>query len=619
MADILHRKFYALVADPNAKNLFPASFEDAQDPVNPPGSANTGIVGPGTLNRLAKFTSANTIGDSVFFEDSVDFGVIRTTGSFKFPDSGANRRGIEGRVSANDFWYIGGGQMPGGITDRGFLEIATGDNGTEPIFVRQYLGVPTASSPTVVNEIQLLDASGNSRFPGTMRIDTINNLGTAATNVIVTDALGVLHSRTISEMPYVRYDINTQGLDATQRQNARTNIQALSRDTNDSRTGTLTNTGQVNIAGKLITTDEAAGTSFQITKLGVSGSNFFLRFLNDSGVAFSIATRGDTRITRNLVVVPAVSSAVTIRDTGDTTDAVILRSNGTILQSRSSAVSDSTRRDELPFNYPQTVGTSGIIDNLAINEDTKLLEFTNADELTGVVPSTANTGRLLRLFARGTTLIVRNESTGSSGANRFAIGTDLTINDGEIYSFIYTNGKWRLLTSPNSVRLVSSSVKFTSTNVYTTVFGTGENITSGALNTFDITKIGLRDVIEIEITFNNYTTNTDKIGILRFSLDGGTNQFLEIGKTGTDPYSGKFTIKIIYLGADAYAVYGNIYINEGELQASNRSVFFTQTITTNWDFVADFLSGVDGSSDYGGRTDFLTEVYYRKSTNGPFA
>jgi hypothetical protein len=44
----------------------------------------------------------------------------------------------------------------------GYLEIATADDGTEPIYVRQYTGVFT----TVARTLTLLDGSGNSNFPG---------------------------------------------------------------------------------------------------------------------------------------------------------------------------------------------------------------------------------------------------------------------------------------------------------------------------------------------------------------------------------------------------------------------------------------------------------------------
>jgi hypothetical protein len=132
------------------------------------------------------------------------------------------------------------------------------------------------------------------------------------------------------------------------------------------------------------------------------------------------------------------------RDTGG--NAWLLRNDGRIIQySKSGAADESTRRDELPFNYPETVTTSGTINNLALaNEGVKLLILTLADDLTGVVPVTTATGRELKIEGRNATgVIIRHDSASSTAANRFSIGSDLTIANGEIYTFIYTNARWR--------------------------------------------------------------------------------------------------------------------------------------------------------------------------------
>jgi hypothetical protein len=129
------------------------------------------------------------------------------------------------------------------------------------------------------------------------------------------------------------------------------------------------------------------------------------------------------------------------------TDGSVEMATPPIYQNRSTGATQGTRRDELPYNYPETVATTGIIDDLELsNEGVKLLILTNADELTGVVPVTTNTGRELKIESRvagGT--IIRHDSASSTAANRFSLpsATDLTINENEIYTFIYTNGRWR--------------------------------------------------------------------------------------------------------------------------------------------------------------------------------
>jgi hypothetical protein len=76
-------------------------------------------------------------------------------------------RGIYGTVGDNDYWRIAGAAT---ATDAGYLEIATSDSGTEPIFVRQYNN-PNGSGPTfttVARTLTLLDNAGNSTFPGSV-------------------------------------------------------------------------------------------------------------------------------------------------------------------------------------------------------------------------------------------------------------------------------------------------------------------------------------------------------------------------------------------------------------------------------------------------------------------
>lgn len=85
----------------------------------------------------------------------------------EFGQPASGYRGIRGNAGGNDFWFVGGGQTG---TDQAFLEIATGDNGTEPIYVRQYSSPPSNTSATLVRTAKLLDESGNTIFPGNLSI-----------------------------------------------------------------------------------------------------------------------------------------------------------------------------------------------------------------------------------------------------------------------------------------------------------------------------------------------------------------------------------------------------------------------------------------------------------------
>lgn len=68
-------------------------------------------------------------------------------------------------IADNDFFRI----RVGGASNAGWVELATADDGTEPIYVRQYTGVFTSVTRTAT----LLDGSGNTSFPGSVTGSTI--------------------------------------------------------------------------------------------------------------------------------------------------------------------------------------------------------------------------------------------------------------------------------------------------------------------------------------------------------------------------------------------------------------------------------------------------------------
>lgn len=83
------------------------------------------------------------------------------TGDLLFSNSGTAFRQIRGTCGDNDFWRIGGGATG---SNAGYMEIATADDGTEPIYVRQYYGTFSDITRTAT----LLDGNGNTSFPGTV-------------------------------------------------------------------------------------------------------------------------------------------------------------------------------------------------------------------------------------------------------------------------------------------------------------------------------------------------------------------------------------------------------------------------------------------------------------------
>ena len=71
--------------------------------------------------------------------------------------------GIGGTMGTNDQWRI---YARSTAANAGYLEIATADDGGEPIYVRQYSGVFT----TLKRTLTLLDGSGNTSMPGSLSV-----------------------------------------------------------------------------------------------------------------------------------------------------------------------------------------------------------------------------------------------------------------------------------------------------------------------------------------------------------------------------------------------------------------------------------------------------------------
>jgi len=104
---------------------------------------------------------------------------------------GGRARSIYDVVGLNDYIRVRGDDTG---NNNGYLEIATADDGTEPVYVRQYTGEFLAIARTAT----LLDASGNSSFPGTVSVGglTCTNCINLAGGAEVTGTLPVANGGT---------------------------------------------------------------------------------------------------------------------------------------------------------------------------------------------------------------------------------------------------------------------------------------------------------------------------------------------------------------------------------------------------------------------------------------
>ena len=132
------------------------------------GTGSISITGNVTANTFSGDGSGLTgiSADDANTLDGIDStGFLRTNGSHQstatqvFTNSGTAFRGTQGTMGDNDQWRFGGAATG---SNAGYLEIATGDDGTEPHYHRQYTGVFT----TLTRTATILDGSGNTLFPG---------------------------------------------------------------------------------------------------------------------------------------------------------------------------------------------------------------------------------------------------------------------------------------------------------------------------------------------------------------------------------------------------------------------------------------------------------------------
>ena len=119
----------------------------------------TNWVGAASDSSVVTLSGAQTISGAKTFSTDIFFS-----------NTGTGTRQIRGQVGDNDYWRIAGGAT---ASNAGWMEIATADDGNEPVYVRQYTGVYSSITRTAT----LLDASGNTSFPGSLTVNgSINSV-----------------------------------------------------------------------------------------------------------------------------------------------------------------------------------------------------------------------------------------------------------------------------------------------------------------------------------------------------------------------------------------------------------------------------------------------------------
>jgi hypothetical protein len=152
------------------------------------GSANIDLPGVNTSGNQ------NTSGNAATATE-----VVRTVAA------GSEANLVSATIGDNDFFRI----RTGGASNAGFAEIATADDGNEPIYVRQYTGTFTSLTRTAT----ILDGSGNTSFPGNITAANLSGTNTGdQTNIsgnagTVTDGVYLSGTQTITGIKYFQSNL----------------------------------------------------------------------------------------------------------------------------------------------------------------------------------------------------------------------------------------------------------------------------------------------------------------------------------------------------------------------------------------------------------------------------
>ena len=207
------------------------------------------------------------------------------TGDLLFSVSGNATRGIYGTAGDSDAWRVVGGAT---ASDAGWMEIATSDNGNEPIYARQYRGVYNI----IVHSATILDASGNTSFPGTVTASAFSGNASSATKAVQDGSGNVITSTYATKTELSNHTSNyiksntwnwsgeaPQGTGSTVRKIASiTDMSYLEIDGVNS-VGTTVNKAIIKISmayinGIIISNNSTAGTSFgYVITSTTSGNN----------------------------------------------------------------------------------------------------------------------------------------------------------------------------------------------------------------------------------------------------------------------------------------------------------------------------------------------------------
>lgn len=251
-----------------------------------------------------------------------------------------------------------------GDANNGALEIATGDDGTEPIYARQYKNSSIDKFTTVARTAAILDGNGNTSFPGTVTAASftgpLNGNAATATNSAAANALNIDTYRPADANVQhgdgkIRYFLATSAMSKNKPPTGDGQIIDLAWDTNfgwDCQLFVNNTTGRLNMRGQsagkwsewLIGLDSGNFNNYAPTKTGGGASGTWN--INISGTATN-ATKATTAATctGNSATASKLATARSIALTGNATGSAEFDGSGNI--SISTNVNTATNADKV--------------------------------------------------------------------------------------------------------------------------------------------------------------------------------------------------------------------------------------------------------------------------------
>lgn len=193
----------------------------------------------------------------------------------KIDTEGDERDLISARFADSDKFRI----RVGGPSNKGWVELATGDDAEEPIYVRQYVWNTEHDQidpyfGILRREAALLDASGNTSFPGTVTAPNFTGLASKATS----DAAGNNIQNTYAKKSDLSTSVSTTSLTVTGETSVPT-----ANEGNSSNTIASTEFVAKSIAKLVDSAPESLNTLNELAKALGNDPNFATTVINELG------------------------------------------------------------------------------------------------------------------------------------------------------------------------------------------------------------------------------------------------------------------------------------------------------------------------------------------------